>query len=172
MKMSSRRQSYLCVALATALLGGCACNRGEPAAEPAQAAPVAAAVAPQQTTTVETFSVSTEELFDFDKATLRTEASADLDAAIAKYQGNASLVSMSVVGHTDSVGSDAYNQDLSERRAAAVRDYLVAKGIDGSKIQASGRGESSPIASNQTAEGRQKNRRVDITAELQRDGVR
>jgi OOP family OmpA-OmpF porin len=65
-------------------------------------------------------------------------------------------------GHTDSIGSDAYNQKLSERRAAAVKDYLVSKGIPASKITTIGKGESQPVATNKTAEGRQKNRRVDI----------
>lgn len=162
-----RARTLACTIVSMALLGGCACNQEEPAAPVAEAAPVAVAARPA--TTTEMFAVSTEELFDFDKATLRTEATADLDAAIAKYRGNASLVSMSVVGHTDSTGSDEYNQELSERRAAAVRDYLVSQNIDGAKISASGRGESSPVASNETAEGRQKNRRVEITAELQRE---
>lgn len=170
MKTTFRNSLFFCATLSLALLGGCACNREEPAAPVTQPAPVAAAPAP--TTTTEMFSVSTEKLFDFDKATLRTEATAELDAAIAKYRGNASLVSMSIVGHTDSVGTDAYNQDLSERRAAAVRDYLVSQHIDAAKIATSGRGESSPIASNETAEGRQKNRRVEVTAEMQREVTR
>ena len=168
--MTSRNSLLLCAALSLALLGGCACNQEQAATPVAEPAPVAAAPAPA--TTTERFSVSTEELFDFDKAILRTEATADLDAAIAKYRGNAALVSISIVGHTDSVGSDAYNQDLSERRAAAVRDYLVSQGIDAAKISASGKGESSPIATNDTAEGRQQNRRVDVSAEMQREVTR
>ena len=170
MKIKSTKSPLFCAALSLALLGGCACNQEEPATPVAEPAPVAAAPAPA--TTTERFSVSTEELFDFDKAILRTEATADLDAAIAKYRGNAALVSISIVGHTDSVGSDAYNQDLSERRAAAVRDYLVSQGIDAAKISASGKGESSPIAINDTAEGRQQNRRVDVSAEMQREVTR
>ncbi len=67
-----------------------------------------------------------------------------------------------VVGHTDDVGDDAYNQDLSEKRANAVRDYLVAAGVDGSKIVTVGMGESMPVASNTTDEGRAENRRVDV----------
>ena len=171
MYTSFRKQALGCMALSMALLGGCACNQEEPATPVAETAPVAATPA-QPVTTTESFAVSTEELFDFDKATLRTEATADLDAAIAKYRGNASLVSMSVVGHTDSTGRDEYNQELSERRAAAVRDYLISQNIDGARISASGRGESSPVASNETAEGRQKNRRVEITAEMQREVTR
>jgi OOP family OmpA-OmpF porin len=67
-----------------------------------------------------------------------------------------------VVGHTDDVGDDAYNQELSEQRAAAVRDYLVAGGVDASKIVTVGMGESMPVASNTTDEGRAENRRVDV----------
>jgi outer membrane protein OmpA-like peptidoglycan-associated protein len=67
-----------------------------------------------------------------------------------------------VVGHTDDVGDDAYNQELSEQRAKAVRDYLVAAGVDGSKIVTVGMGESMPVASNATEEGRADNRRVDV----------
>ena len=65
-------------------------------------------------------------------------------------------------GHTDSIGTDEYNQKLSERRAAAVKDYLVSKGMPAAKITTIGKGESQPVATNKTAEGRQKNRRVDI----------
>ena len=67
-----------------------------------------------------------------------------------------------VVGHTDDVGDDAYNQELSEQRAAAVREYLVSAGVDGSKIVTVGMGESMPVASNATDEGRAENRRVDV----------
>jgi len=67
-----------------------------------------------------------------------------------------------VVGHTDDVGDDAYNQDLSEQRAKAVRDYLVSKGLDPSIIFTTGMGESMPIASNNTPEGRAENRRVEV----------
>jgi OOP family OmpA-OmpF porin len=65
-------------------------------------------------------------------------------------------------GHTDSIGTERYNQKLSERRAAAVKAYLVSKGIPASKITTIGKGETQPVATNKTAAGRQKNRRVDI----------
>jgi len=65
-------------------------------------------------------------------------------------------------GHTDNIGTDAYNQALSERRAASAKDYVVKKGVDGSRISAQGFGESKPIADNKTKEGRAKNRRVEI----------
>jgi OOP family OmpA-OmpF porin len=67
-----------------------------------------------------------------------------------------------VIGHTDDVGDDDYNQELSEQRAGAVRDYLVGADVDGSKMVTLGAGESTPIASNKTNEGRAENRRVEV----------
>jgi outer membrane protein OmpA-like peptidoglycan-associated protein len=67
-----------------------------------------------------------------------------------------------VEGHTDSVGSDAYNQRLSEQRAESVRDYLLSQGLKGDILTAKGFGETSPVASNDTASGRQQNRRVEL----------
>jgi len=71
-------------------------------------------------------------------------------------------ITVAVEGHTDSVGSDAYNQKLSERRAQAAVDYLVSQGVDASRLQPTGYGESKPMASNDTADGRAQNRRVDL----------
>lgn len=99
--------------------------------------------------------------FDFDKATLKPEGMAKLDEAATVMTENASLT-VGVEGHTDSVGSDAYNQKLSERRAQAAVDYLVSKGVDAARLQPTGYGESKPVASNDTAEGRAQNRRVDL----------
>lgn len=70
--------------------------------------------------------------------------------------------SFEVVGHTDNVGSDAYNQKLSEQRAEAVKGWLVSNGIDGARLSAKGEGESNPVADNGTAEGRAQNRRVEL----------
>ncbi|WP_370526495.1 OmpA family protein [Pantoea sp. Ap-967] len=67
-----------------------------------------------------------------------------------------------VVGHTDSVGSDAYNQKLSERRAASVAEYLISQGLAPQKVTSEGHGESEPVADNDTEEGRAHNRRVDL----------
>ena len=105
--------------------------------------------------------------FDFNKSALKPEGRAKLDDLVGKIKG-ISLEVIIAVGHTDSVGSDAYNQSLSERRADSVRDYLISQGLEGSKISTSGRGESDPAASNDTADGRQQNRRVAITAQLER----
>ena len=92
---------------------------------------------------------------------LRPDGKKSIDDAVAKLKG-VDLEMVIATGHTDSIGSDAYNQKLSERRAAAVKDYLVSKGIAASKVTTIGKGESQPVATNKTAEGRQKNRRVDI----------
>ncbi|HWV57506.1 MAG TPA: OmpA family protein [Longimicrobiales bacterium] len=100
-------------------------------------------------------------LFDFDRSDLRPEARqnlANLAASLNKYPDTEILL----VGHTDNVGTDSYNQSLSERRALAARDYLVAQGVAAARIRAVGRGESEPIATNDTDAGRQQNRRVEV----------
>jgi OOP family OmpA-OmpF porin len=99
--------------------------------------------------------------FDFNKATLTATGTAKLDEAV-KVLGENPTVKVSVEGHTDSVGSDKYNQGLSERRAKAVVAYLVSKGVDGARLSPVGYGESKPAATNDTAEGRATNRRVDL----------
>lgn len=103
-------------------------------------------------------------LFDFDSAELKGGAKATLDSAFAKFKGNDGVSKVVVVGHTDSKGSESYNQGLSERRANSVRDYLVSAGANGNKIQATGAGETRPAASNDTEMGRSKNRRVELNA--------
>jgi len=99
--------------------------------------------------------------FDFDKATLRPEAKAILNEAAALLNKHERVV-VEVAGHTDSVGAEAYNQGLSERRANAVEDYLTDKGVKASRLSARGHGESRPVASNDTKEGRAENRRVEL----------
>ena len=121
MRLVSKHLPLAVAALSLALLSGCACSPEEaPAAEPVAAAP-AAEPAPAPAPAPETITLSGDALFDFDKSTLRPDAVAALDTTVQKYKG-ASLKSMSIVGHTDSKGSDAYNPALSERRAASVRD--------------------------------------------------
>ena len=99
--------------------------------------------------------------FDFDKATLKADAKPILDEAVQvlKQEGSVDIV---VEGHTDSVGTDQYNLGLSRRRAETVRTYLVDHGIARSRITAEGMGESKPVASNDTADGRAQNRRVEL----------
>lgn len=100
-------------------------------------------------------------LFAVNEATLQPAGRqnlTDLAASLEEYEGTEVLV----VGHTDSTGSDAYNQGLSERRADAARTYLLGAGLEASRVRAVGRGELEPIASNDTDAGRQENRRVEV----------
>jgi len=99
--------------------------------------------------------------FDFDRAEIRPASRPILDQVATRLR-QCGGERLRVEGHTDSIGSDAYNQDLSERRARAVRDYLVSKGVNGGRISAAGFGESQPIADNGTPEGRFLNRRVEV----------
>jgi OOP family OmpA-OmpF porin len=111
----------------------------------------------------ETITLGAHALFDHDKSNLRPEGKSELDALAAKLRTFSSVQSINVVGHTDSDGTEAYNQGLSERRAASVKDYLIQQGVSGSVISTSGKGESAPAASNATRDGRQQNRRVEIS---------
>jgi OOP family OmpA-OmpF porin len=99
--------------------------------------------------------------FDFDKADIRSDARATLDEAIRliKEFGYAAVICQ---GHTDSMGTEEYNEGLSLRRAGSVRDYLVDGGISPSAITIEGFGETRPVATNDTADGRQQNRRVEL----------
>ncbi|WP_018508240.1 OmpA family protein [Thiobacillus thioparus] len=134
-----------------------------PAPEPAYVAPPAPAPAayvapvpmPPQKLVLEGVN------FDFDKATLRQEDIAIIDKDVTGLDkwGN---VNIEVAGHTDSRGSDKYNMKLSQRRAEAVRNYLISKGIAADRLTAKGYGESQPVADNATDEGRFKNRRVEL----------
>ena len=111
----------------------------------------------------EKHTVSATALFAFNKSELKEQGKAELHnlAAMIKEKGM-SVGDIDVIGHTDSIGSETYNQALSVRRATAVRDYLVGQGVDGGIIDVSGVGESQPVATNETEEGRALNRRVDI----------
>jgi outer membrane protein OmpA-like peptidoglycan-associated protein len=100
-------------------------------------------------------------LFATDSAALRPDLQGDVRALGRNLLQYPNTV-VQVIGHTDSTGSAAYNQDLSERRARSVAGVLIETGVQGSRIQAIGRGESQPIASNNTPEGRQANRRVEV----------
>jgi OOP family OmpA-OmpF porin len=129
-------------------------------AEAPVAAPAPAPAPPPQPTS-EKVSFAAEALFDFDKAVVKPEGKVALDEMMAKLQGMNTEV-MIAVGHTDSVGSNEYNAKLSLRRADAVKAYLVSKGLDPARLYTEGKGETQPIADNATAEGRAKNRRVNI----------
>ena len=99
--------------------------------------------------------------FDFNKSVVKPEGKAKLDDLVGKIK-DINLEVIIAVGHTDSVGSDAYNQKLSVRRSEAVKAYLVSKGIEKNRVYTEGKGEKQPVADNKTAEGRAKNRRVEI----------
>ena len=100
-------------------------------------------------------------LYDFNKSDLKPEGKATLDK-IAADLSKIKLEVIIAVGNTDSIGTDAYNMALGQRRAQSVKTYLVSKGVDGSRIYTESKGKSNPVASNATAEGRAKNRRTDI----------
>src|SRR6476620_10714842 len=100
-------------------------------------------------------------LFDFEKSNIKPEAGAILDRLVAFMNENKDK-SVNLSGHTDNVGTEAYNQRLSERRVNSVKDYIVKKGVDAGRVWGQGFGESKPIADNKTREGRAKNRRVEI----------
>lgn len=102
------------------------------------------------------------ELFDFDSANLKPGMTNELDKLASAILASKGEESLTIIGHTDSVGPAAYNQNLSERRANAVADYLASKGVSRSNMTISGQGESNPVADNSTASGRAQNRRVEI----------
>ena len=124
-----------------------------PAVRPAPA-PVAPPAASKVTYAADAF-------FDFDKYVLKPEGKAKLDDLVGKVKG-VNLEVIIAVGHTDWIGTVEYNQKLSERRANAVKAYLVSKGIEKNRVYTEGKGKKQPVADNKTAEGRAKNRRVEI----------
>ncbi|NYT85697.1 outer membrane protein OmpA [Pollutimonas harenae] len=123
---------------------------GVPVAE----APVVAPTATKVVLNADTF-------FDFDKSTLKPEGRQVLDQ-VASQAATINLETLIATGHTDSIGTEAYNQGLSERRANSVKEYLISKGVAADRIYTEGKGETSPVASNSTREGRAQNRRVEI----------
>jgi OOP family OmpA-OmpF porin len=170
------RTGYWTPAAAAADKAGCECDKDllpKETCEPKMAAPAAApapapVAAPKPTG--EKVTVAADALFDFDKAVLRPEGQAKLDELVAK----ATAIKLEVilaVGHTDRLGSNAYNQKLSEKRAAAVKEYLVAKGVEANRVYTEGKGESQPVTGD-TCKGNtrtkalidclQPDRRVDI----------
>lgn len=128
---------------------------------PAAAAPAAPAPAPVPAAAASKVTFAADAFFDFDKAVLKAEGKAKLDEVASKVK-DLNLEVIVATGHTDSVGSDAYNQKLSLRRSEAVKAYLVSKGVDQSRVYAEGKGETQPVGDNKTREGRAQNRRVEI----------
>jgi len=125
---------------------------------PPVAAPAVVPVAPPAATKV---TYAADAFFDFDKSVIKPVGKEKLDDLISKIK-DINLEVIIAVGHTDSVGSDTYNQKLSVRRSEAVKAYLVSKGIEKNRVYTEGKGEKQPVADNKTAEGRAKNRRVEI----------
>ena len=149
---------------------GCKCDKDllpKEVCEP----PAKAAALPGAKPTGDKITVAADALFDFDKATLRPAGKATLDQVVAKAKA-IKLEVIIAVGHTDHFGSDAYNQKLSERRAAAVKTYVVSKGIDANRVYTEGKGEKNPVTKPGQCPGKkptksvieclQPDRRVDI----------
>lgn len=141
------RTGYWTPAAAAADKAGCECDKDllpkeacEPKAAAGAAAPASAAVKPAG----EKITVAADALFDFNKAILRPEGKKKLDELVAKA-GALKLEVILAVGHTDRIGGDAYNQKLSEKRAAAVKEYLVAKGIEANRVYTEGKGKKQPV---------------------------
>ncbi|MCL2523751.1 MAG: OmpA family protein [Betaproteobacteria bacterium] len=171
------RTGYWTPAAAAADKAGCECDKdllpAETCSPKVAAAPTpgpAPAPAPGPKPTGEKITIAADALFDFDKAVLRPEAKAKLDEVVAKADA-VNLEVILAVGHTDRLGGDAYNQKLSERRAAAVKDYLVGKGMEANRVYTEGKGKTQPVTgdnckgntrSKALIECLQPDRRVDI----------
>src|SRR5438874_8778245 len=161
------------VLVALAFAAGCATQEAPkpaPAPEPKPApapAPAPAPVqevkpeAPKPKPVAEKVTFAADVLFDFDKSVVKPEGKSKLDDLSNKVRG-VNLEVVIAIGHADSIGSDAYNQKLSVRRAESVKAYLVSKGIEPNRVYTEGKGEKQPVADNKTREGRAKNRRVEI----------
>jgi OOP family OmpA-OmpF porin len=183
-KMMRSTAAWSCL-VALAVLVGCATEAPQPEAAPAaQPAPEAVkpepkpepqpatqpevapapkpeAAKPAPTPVAQKVSLATDTHFDFDRSALRPEGKAKLNDLASKIKA-INLEVVIAVGHTCSIGSEAYNQKLSVRRAESVKAYLVSKGIETNRIYTEGKGEKQPAYSNKTREGRQKNRRVEV----------
>ncbi|SDS31621.1 OmpA-OmpF porin, OOP family [Halopseudomonas litoralis] len=146
---------------------GVGLNFGGAAPVVAQAEPAPApAPAPEPAPEMQSVRVELDVKFDFDRDTIRPEFRQDIQS-LAEFMKTYPSVTTTVEGHTDSVGTDAYNKDLSERRANSVREALIAEGVESSRVNAAGHGESNPIADNSTDDGRAMNRRVEAEVETE-----
>lgn len=133
-----------------------------PEVAPVVAMPAPVIVAPPAPAPVsEKVSFASEALFDFDQSALKPQGKAALDQLLGQLT-DMDLEVIVTVGHTDAVGPDTYNQKLSQRRAEAVKAYLVAQGVETSRVYTEGKGETQPVADNTSAAGRAKNRRVTV----------
>ena len=153
-----RDGSGACVQTSGILHPDCGAKKAEPAkpaapaapAAPATpAAPTAPAAAAAPSSVKQAITIQAEALFDFDKSVLKPAGKQSIDDAVAKMR-NVDVEIVIATGHTDSIGTDAYNQKLSERRATSVKEYMVSKGIPAAKITILGKGETQPVATNKT----------------------
>jgi OOP family OmpA-OmpF porin len=165
------------VLVAVLVAAGCATQQEAPppapAPKPAAPAPAPTPVptqevkpapkpeAPKPKPVAEKITFAADVLFDFDKSVVKPDGKSKLDDLAGKIRG-INLEVVIAIGHADSIGSDAYNQKLSVRRAESVKAYLVSKGIEPNRVYTEGKGEKQPVADNKTKEGRAKNRRVEI----------
>ena len=164
------RTSFWTPAAAAKDPAGCKCDKDllpKEVCEPKAAAPAAA---PKAAAFGEKVTIAADALFDFNKATLRPEGKKKLDDVVGKAQ-QLNLEVIIAVGHADRIGSAAYNQKLSEKRAASVKDYLVAKGIPANRVYTEGKGSKQPVTKPDQCKGAksakviaclQPDRRVDI----------
>jgi len=152
-KQSSMKWFVLILSLSALLMLGACKKKAAPPPPPPPPPPPA----PKAERTI----ILDDVLFDFDRSTVKPEAAQILDRLVVFMNENKDK-SANLAGYTDNVGTDAYNQRLSERRVNSVREYIVGKGVDSGRVAGQGFGESKPIADNKTAEGRAKNRRVEI----------
>lgn len=173
------RTGYWTPALAAESKDGCTCDKDllpkekcEPApkaeAPPAAPAPAPAA-APAPRPAAEKVTLNADALFDFDKAVLRPEGKGKLDELVDKSK-ELKLEVIIAVGHTDRIGTEAYNLKLSEKRAAAVKDYLISKGIEPNRVYTEGKGESQPVTGDKCKHmGRENGRNKKLVECLQPD---
>ncbi|SBT09970.1 Outer membrane protein A [Candidatus Accumulibacter aalborgensis] len=152
---------------------GCKCDKDlipREVCEPAVIAKAAPAAAPSAKPSGDKITIAADALFDFNKSTLRPEGKKKLDEVVAKSK-ELKLEVILAVGHTDRIGTDAYNQKLSEQRAASVKQYLVGKGVEASRIYTEGKGKKNPVTKPDQCLGKtspkviaclQPDRRVDI----------
>jgi len=149
------RTGYWTPAMAIAECDPDLVKKEEPKPAPAAAAAPAAAPKPA----AKKVTLAADALFDFDKAVLRSEGKASLDKLVADIKG-ITLEVIIAVGHADRIGKDAYNQKLSERRAAAVKDYLVSKGVEANRVYSEGKGEKQPVTGDKCGKSDKKTKQL------------
>ena len=150
------RTGYWTPAMAIAECDPDLVKKEAPAAAPAAPKPAAPA-APKPA--AKKVTLAADALFDFDKAVLRTEGKAKLDKLVADMK-SIKLEVIIAVGHADRLGKDAYNQKLSERRAAAVKDYLVGKGVEANRVYAEGKGEKQPVTAGKCGKSEKRTKQL------------